>query len=104
MNSVDSSRIPIRQKFEKIDAENFAKYLRIGLLYDSKPIIKVLEDFKKFFDYNNFITRMLIILIKNFIKFKIIIFINSFDFEVKKLLTQVSRKILPSPMFLKDVF
>jgi len=49
VNPADASGIPGRQKFDRIDAENLAKYLSMGLFRDGKPIIEVLEDIKAIF-------------------------------------------------------
>lgn len=49
VNPADASGIPGRQKFDKMDAENLAKYLAMDLLKNGKPIIEVLEDLKAIF-------------------------------------------------------
>jgi transposase len=49
VNPADASGIPNRQKFDKIDAENLAKYLSKDLLRNGKPIIEVIEDLKAIF-------------------------------------------------------
>jgi transposase len=49
VNPADASGIPNRQKFDKIDAENLAKYLSKDLLKTGKPIIEVIEDLKAIF-------------------------------------------------------
>jgi len=49
INPADASGIPNRQKNDKIDAENLAKYLAMGLLKGGKAIIEVIEDLKAIF-------------------------------------------------------
>ncbi len=49
INPADASGIPGRQKFDRIDAENMAKYLSMGLFRSGKPIIEILEDLKAIF-------------------------------------------------------
>ena len=49
VNPSDASGLPGRPKFDKIDAENLAKYLAMGLLQSGKPIIEILEDLKAIF-------------------------------------------------------
>ncbi len=49
VNPADASGIPGRQKFDKIDAENLARYLAKGILPQGKPVIEVLEDLKAIF-------------------------------------------------------
>jgi len=49
VNPADASGIPGRQKFDRIDAENLARYLSMGLFKNGKPIIEVLEDLKAIF-------------------------------------------------------
>jgi len=49
INPADASGIPGRQKFDRIDAENLARYLSMGLFRNGKPIIEVLEDLKAIF-------------------------------------------------------
>jgi len=49
VNPADASGIPNRQKNDKIDAENLAKYLAMGLLKSGKPVIEVIEDLKAIF-------------------------------------------------------
>ena len=49
INPADATGIPGRQKFDRIDAENLAKYLSMGLFRNGKPIIEVLEDLKAIF-------------------------------------------------------
>jgi len=49
VNPADAAGLPGRQKFDKIDAENLARYLAMGLLKNGKPIIQVLEDLKAIF-------------------------------------------------------
>jgi transposase len=49
INPADASGIPGRQKNDKIDAENLARYLSMGLFKDGKAVIEVLEDLKAIF-------------------------------------------------------
>jgi len=49
VNPADASGIPNRQKNDKIDAENLARYLAMGLLKGGKPVIEVIEDLKAIF-------------------------------------------------------
>jgi transposase len=49
VNPADASGIPNRQKNDKIDAENLAKYLAMGLLKSGKPVIEIIEDLKAIF-------------------------------------------------------
>jgi len=49
VNPADASGIPNRQKNDKIDAENLARYLAMGLLKSGKPVIEVIEDLKAIF-------------------------------------------------------
>lgn len=49
VNPADASGIPNRQKYDRIDAENLAKYLAMGLLKSGKPVIEVIEDLKAIF-------------------------------------------------------
>jgi len=49
INPSDASGIPGRQKHDKLDAENLATYLAMGLLKSGKPIIAILEDLKAIF-------------------------------------------------------
>jgi len=49
VNPADASGIPNRQKNDKIDAENLAKYLAMGLLKSGKPVIEAIEDLKAIF-------------------------------------------------------
>jgi len=49
VNPADASGIPNRQKNDKIDAENLAKYSAMGLLKSGKPVIEVIEDLKAIF-------------------------------------------------------
>jgi len=49
VNPADAAGLPGRQKYDRIDAENLAKYLAKGLLKNGKPIIEVLEDLKAIF-------------------------------------------------------
>jgi len=49
VNPADASGIPNRQKTDKIDAENLARYLAMGLLKSGKPVIEVIEDLKVIF-------------------------------------------------------
>jgi len=49
VNPADASGIPNRQKNDKIDAENLAKYLAMGLLKSGQPVIEIIEDLKAIF-------------------------------------------------------
>lgn len=49
VNLADASGLPGRQKNDKIDATNLAKYLAMGLLQDGKPIVQCLEELKAIF-------------------------------------------------------
>ncbi|TFG29883.1 MAG: hypothetical protein EU532_02150 [Promethearchaeota archaeon] len=49
VNPADAAGLPGRQKYDRIDAENLAKYLAKGLLKKGKPVIEVLEDLKAIF-------------------------------------------------------
>lgn len=49
VNPADASGIPNRQKNDKIDAENLARYLAMDLLKSGKPVIEVIEDLKAIF-------------------------------------------------------
>jgi len=49
VNPADAAGLPGRQKHDRIDAENLAKYLAKGLLKKGKPVIEVLEDLKAIF-------------------------------------------------------
>jgi len=49
VNPADASGLPGRQKYDKIDATNLAKYLAMGLLRDGNAIVEVLEDLKAIF-------------------------------------------------------
>lgn len=49
VNPADASGIPNRQKNDKIDAENLARYLAMGLLKSGMPVIEVIEDLKAIF-------------------------------------------------------
>lgn len=49
VNPAHASGIPNRQKNDKIDAENLARYLAMGLLKNGKPVIEIIEDLKAIF-------------------------------------------------------
>ena len=49
VNPADASGIPNKQKFDKIDAENLAKYLAMDLLQSGKAVIEIIEDLKAIF-------------------------------------------------------
>jgi transposase len=48
-NPADTNNLPGRQKNDKIDSEDLARYLALGMLKNSKPIIYVLEDIKRLY-------------------------------------------------------
>lgn len=49
VNPADASGISNKQKFDRIDAENLAKYLSMGLLQSGEPVIEIIEDLKAIF-------------------------------------------------------
>lgn len=49
VNPADAAGIPNKQKYDKLDAVNLAKYLSMGLLQSGKPIIEIIEDLKAIF-------------------------------------------------------
>ena len=57
VNPADAAGIPNRQKYDKIDAENLARYYSYGLLKAGKPIIEALEDMKSLFRSANRVER-----------------------------------------------
>jgi transposase len=57
VNPADAAGIPGRNKNDKIDSKNLAKYLANGLLKNGKPIIEILEDFKSIFRMRKRLTR-----------------------------------------------
>lgn len=52
VNPADASGIPNRQKTDRVDAEQLAKYYAYGLFKNGKPLIPVLEDLKALFRMN----------------------------------------------------
>lgn len=49
VNPADASGLPGKQKYDKIDAENLARYLAKGLLKNGTEIVVILEDLKAIF-------------------------------------------------------